>query len=221
MIVDSVVGNVVDPAWEVRLKEATVDHLVLDQWEAQKNRLRKQTTAGLELAVALQRGTRLRDGDVLFWDEETAHAVVARIELGEVMVVRLGALADQPAETLVRSAVELGHAIGNQHWPAVVKGSDMYVPLTVDRRVMDSVMRTHAFTGITHEFVPGTEVIAYLAPHEARRLFGGANSTPHSHLPDGGEVAEGNGHHHPEPGDLPGAALHAHQPDGQLHAHIN
>ena len=35
-------------------------------------------------------------------------------------------------------------------------------------------MRTHAFTGITYEFVPGAEVIPYLAPHEARRLFGGA-----------------------------------------------
>ena len=211
MIVDSVVGNIADPEWELRLTDATVDHLVLDQWEAQKNRLRKQTAGGRELAVALGRGARLRDGDILLWDAAAGRAVVARIELGEVMVVRLGALAGQPAETLVRSAVELGHAIGNQHWPAVVKGSDMYVPLTVDRKVMDSVMRTHAFTGITHEFVPGTEVISYLAPHEARRLFGGANSTPHSHLPE----ATGNGRTHPE------GVLHAHRPDGQLHAHVN
>jgi urease accessory protein len=63
----------------------------------------------------------------------------------------------------------------------VVKGAKVYVPLTVDRQVMASVMKTHAFTGVTYEFVPGTEVIPYLAPHEARRLFGGANATPHSH----------------------------------------
>ena len=99
------------------------------------------------------------------------------------MVVHLDKLRGESPRLLIRSAVELGHAIGNQHWPAVVKGTKMYVPLTVDRKVMDSVMRTHAFTGITHEFVPGTEVIAYLAPHESRRLFGGADSTPHSHLP--------------------------------------
>jgi len=48
--------------------------------------------------------------------------------------------------------------------------------------VMASVMRTHAFSGITYQFLPGVEIIPYLAPHEARRLFGGANSTPHSHL---------------------------------------
>ncbi|GAB3160281.1 urease accessory protein UreE [Micromonospora sonneratiae] len=183
MLVESVVGNANEPDWEVRLKAAQVDTLLLDQWEAQKNRLRKQTRDGTEIAVSLGRGTRLRDGDILFWDEAGASAIVARIELGDVMVIDLARLDLQPQELRIRSAVELGHAIGNQHWPAVVKGATMYVPLTVDRKVMDSVMRTHAFVGVTHEFVPGTEVIAYLAPHEARRLFGGANATPHTHLP--------------------------------------
>jgi urease accessory protein len=46
---------------------------------------------------------------------------------------------------------------------------------------MASVMRTHAFAGITYSFVPGAEVIPYLAPHEARRLFGGAEGPVHTH----------------------------------------
>lgn len=183
MLVESVLGNANEPDWKARLAQVQVDDLVLDQWEAQKNRLRKTTLGGAEVALSLGRGTRLRDGDVLSWDEPSATAIVARIQLGEVMVVHLDQLGTQPAELALRCAVELGHAIGNQHWPAVVKGAKLYVPLTVDRKVMDSVMRTHAFTGIVHEFVPGTEVIAYLAPHESRRLFGGADSTPHSHLP--------------------------------------
>ena len=90
------------------------------------------------------------------------------------MVVHLDELLGADPPTLaIRTCVELGHALGNQHWPAVVKGTTVYVPLTVDRKVMASVMRTHAFAGITYEFVAGTEVIPYLAPHEARRLFGG------------------------------------------------
>lgn len=183
MLVETVVGNAHDADWVSRLNAAQVDDLLLDQWEAQKNRLRKQTRDGTEVTISLNRGSRLRDGDILAWDELTTTAIVARIELGEVMVVELGGLGAEPADVLIRSAVELAHAIGNQHWPAVVKGTTVYVPLTVDRKVMDSVMRTHDFAGITHEFVPGTEVIAYLAPHESRRLFGGANSTPHTHLP--------------------------------------
>lgn len=183
MFVEAVVGNAHDADWASRLTSAKVDELLLDQWEAQKSRLRKHTREGTEVTVSLGRGSRLRDGDILAWDEPTATAVVARVELGEVMVVELGGLQAAPPEILIRSAVELGHAIGNQHWPAVIKGTTMYVPLTVDRRVMDSVMRTHDFPGIRHEFVPGTEIIAYLAPHESRRLFGGANATPHTHLP--------------------------------------
>ena len=80
------------------------------------------------------------------------------------------------------SVVELGHALGNQHWPAVVKGTKVYVPLTVDKKVMLSVMETHNIEGITYEFQPGTDIIPYLAPHEIRRLFGGASHESHSHV---------------------------------------
>ena len=57
----------------------------------------------------------------------------------------------------------------------------MYVPLTVDRKVMASVMNTHRFEGIRYEFVPGGEIVPYLAPHESRRLFGGAEGPVHTH----------------------------------------
>jgi urease accessory protein len=81
----------------------------------------------------------------------------------------------------MRTCVELGHALGNQHWPALMKGACVYVPLTVDRKVMSSVMNTHRFEGLRYEFVPGGEVVPYLAPHESRRLFGGAEGPVHTH----------------------------------------
>ena len=85
----------------------------------------------------------------------------------------------------MRTCVELGHAMGNQHWPALVKGNLVYVPLTVDRKVMASVMNTHRFEGIRYEFVRGREVVLYLAPHESRRLFGGAEGPVHRHTHEG------------------------------------
>lgn len=182
ILVEKPLGNIKDPDWARKLEAAEVDLLHLDQWQAQKNRFRLKTETGVEIAVALDRGTRVQDGDILTWDESAGTAIVARVTLKEVMVLRIDAVLGQPAEILARTCVELGHALGNQHWPAVVKGSAVYIPLTVDRKVMASVMRTHAFEGITCEFVPGAEVIPYLAPHEARRLFGGADSTPHSHV---------------------------------------
>jgi urease accessory protein len=190
-IIERVLGNAADSAWQEKLSTATLDYLRLDQWQAQKNRLRKLTDAGAELALSLDRTAHLHHGDVLAWDEATKRAIVAHVDLSDVLVIQLAGLQGQPEEVLIRTCFELGHALGNQHWPAVVKGTTVYVPLTVDRKVMASVMKTHAFEGITSDFMPGTEVIPYLLPHEARRLFGGADATPHSHLP-----GHEHGHHH-------------------------
>jgi urease accessory protein len=181
ILVEAVLGNTADPQWAQRLAGAVLDPLALDHWEAQKNRFRKKSAGGLELAVSLDRGSFMRDGDVLLWDEAARRAVVARISLRDVMVIHLDGTAQGAPEIALRTCVELGHALGNQHWPALVKGSRVYVPLTVDRKVMSSVMNTHRFEGIRYEFVPGGEVVPYLAPHESRRLFGGAEGPVHVH----------------------------------------
>ena len=184
IIVEAILGNVGDDAWKTRLDGAHVDALALDQWEAQKNRFRKRSTAGSEVAVSLDRGAFLRDGDILVWSDATRTAIVARITLRDVMIVHIDALAAAAPELMVRTCVELGHALGNQHWPALVKGTRVFVPLTVDRKVMASVMNTHRFEHVRYEFVPGAEIIPYLAPHESRRLFGGAEGPVHSHVYD-------------------------------------
>ncbi len=181
ILIESVLGNAGQPEWAARLAGATVDTLALDHWEAQKNRLRKKTVGGLEIAVSLSRGTFMQTGDVLLWDAVAKTAVVAALSLREVMVIHLDGLGPGAPEIALRTCVELGHALGNQHWPALVKGGEVYVPLTVDRKVMASVMNTHHFEGIRYEFVPGSRIVPYLAPHESRRLFGGAEGPVHGH----------------------------------------
>jgi urease accessory protein len=181
VVIETVLGNVVDPEWVDRLSTATIDLLEVDQWEAQKSRFRRTTAKGAEIAISLDRGSYIRDGDILSWDDQTLTAVVAKIDLRDVMIVHLDGLAGLAPEIAMRTCIELGHAMGNQHWPALVKGTVVYVPLTVDRKVMASVMKTHRFEGIRYEFVPGREVIFYLAPHESRRLFGGAEGPVHRH----------------------------------------
>ena len=180
--VDAVLGRAAEDGWPGRLESARVDVLRLDQAEAQKSRLRKATDGGLEVAISLDRGTQLRDGDILAWDEARRAAIVARIDLADVLVIDLSALADGPSEASMAGCVALGHALGNQHWAAVAKGTRVYVPLTVAREVMASVMKTHSFEGVTYEFVPGAGIVRDLAPHEVRRLFGTAGG--HCHLPE-------------------------------------
>ncbi len=183
-----ILGNVNrDPEWAEKVDKCDVDYVILDQWTAQKSRFLGKGIGGAEYPVALKRHTQVVDGDVIAFDPEAGKAVVLRVELSPVLVIDMSALASQDPDTMIRRSVELGHAIGNQHWPAVVKGTKVYVPLTVDRKVMLSVMETHHLEGITYEFQKGLEIIPYLAPHEIRRLFGGAGQESHAHV-------------HPEPG---------------------
>lgn len=188
-VYSEVLGNMNrDAEWKSKLENSEIDYIFLDQWTAQKSRFLAKGASGTEYPVALRRHTQVADGDIIDYNPETGKAVVLRIELSPVLVIDLGALAGKDHETIIRRSVELGHAIGNQHWPAVVKGTKVYVPLTVDKKVMLSVMETHNLEGISYEFQKGMEIIPYLAPHEIRRLFGGAGHESHAH---------GEEHHHP------------------------
>lgn len=187
-----ILGNInTDPDWAGKIEGFDVDYVILDQWTAQKSRFLGKGLKNDEYPVALKRHTQVVDGDVIAYNPEEKKAVVLRVELSPVLVIDMSALATQDHDTIIRRSVELGHAIGNQHWPAVVKGTKVYVPLTVDKKVMLSVMETHHLEGISYEFQTGLEIIPYLAPHEIRRLFGGAGQESHGHV-----HAEPGHHHH-------------------------
>ena len=181
ILIETVLGNAADRQWFERLAAGSVDMLALDHWEAQKNRFRKKTASGLDVAVSLDRGAFLRGGDVLHWDAATRCAVVAKMSLPEVMIIHLEELNALPLEVAMRTCVEIGHALGNQHWPALTKGASIYVPLIVDQKVMASVMKAHRFEAVRYEFVPGGEISPCLAPHESRRLFGVGGAGPYAY----------------------------------------
>ena len=178
-ICTEIIGNIHSPEWKDR--ELDIEFIPLDQWTAQKSRFLAKGENGTEYPIALKRQTQVVDGDIVYLDEATGKAGVLRLDLSPVLVLDLSSLEGQPPAEIIRRSLELGHAIGNQHWPAVVKGAKIYVPLTVDKKVMLSVMDTHHLEGVAYEFQPGREVIPYMAPHEIRRLFGGASHGSHSH----------------------------------------
>ena len=187
MIYTEILGNIAEEKWAELYAASAVEHITLDQWAAQRSRLKAVGDRGNEYAIALKRRTTLRDGDVVSYNAEERQMVVIRLRLNDILEIDLGALANMDSETIISTAVELGHAIGNQHWPAVVKDTRVFVPMTLDRKVMESVMRTHSFENVSIAFRRGAEIIPYLAPHEVRRLFGGTDPA----------TAEHAHHHHP------------------------
>lgn len=194
-ICTEIIGNLHEAEWKQKAG-LDIEYVPLDQWTAQKSRFLATSDRGREYPVALKRQSQVVDGDILWHDPQKNHVVALKLELNPVMVIDLSALAGKNPEEIIRRSLELGHAIGNQHWPAVVKGSKIYVPLTVDKKVMLSVMDTHHLEGISYDFQEGREVIPYMAPHEIRRLFGGAShGHDHAHNHDHAHGHD-HGHHH-------------------------
>lgn len=221
-IYTEVLGNVnKSEEWKKKLQGVEVDEVFLDQWTAQKSRFLAKGASGAEYPVALKRNTHVADGDVIYFDEKEGKAVVLRLELNPVLVVDLSGIAEKDPDTIIRISLELGHAIGNQHWPAVVKGTKVYVPLCVDKKVMLSVLETHNIPGITYKFEKGLDVIPYLAPSETRELFGGASHESHSHVHDDhGHIVHFHEHTHTHADGTTHCHNHTHEGE-HCHHHDN
>ena len=132
--------------------------------------------------MALKRNTQLIEGDVLEYDPDTNSAIVARIELSPVFVIDLAAIEKEDKLKIIQTCIELGHAIGNQHWPAVIKGYQSLHPAH-RRQESDEKRHGHSRNSRGDLRVPGRkEVIPYLAPHEIRNLFGGTAQESHAHV---------------------------------------
>ena len=184
----NILGNIGEPQWSAKLGSADISHIELDQWTAQKSRFVAHDNKGREYAIALKRGSHIHDGDILDYDSENNRLTLLRLRLNDIMVIDMGPLTRMEPQTIISTAVELGHAIGNQHWPAVVHGTKVYVPLTVDRKVMQSVMNTHNIAHIAISFRNAEQVTPYLSPQEIRRLLAATANhhddeqhSPHDH----------------------------------------
>ncbi len=169
IVVEEIVGNVGEDVrlrdlyrqWQAAGRAETVE---LTPLEAQKGRLRTVTDKGTPLGMSLGRGTVLRDGDVVYLNEVEGRMIVARLKPEEVLVITLKP-GPSPAE-LLRVAVQLGHVLGNQHWPVKIEGTSVYVPVSVDKKVMETVLKTYDLPGIEYRFEQGSVgVISRAVPH--------------------------------------------------------
>jgi len=120
-----------------------LEEINIEERYAHKSRFRLHTASGREIGFVLPRGIAIADGDVFDLKDE-ASGLLVHLSLQEVMVLRLQPHID--AAERLQWAVRLGHVLGNQHWPIAVVGGQILVPVTLDRAVMETVLRTHHLT---------------------------------------------------------------------------
>ena len=153
---------------ERRVSSGTpTDVVSLPYDQRKKSRLRAQSASGREVAITLERGSSLRDGDLLAADS------------GEIIVVR--AEAEQVSEASSTDALLLMRAayhLGNRH-----------VPLQIDHGVL-RYQRDHVLDGMLRELgVVVTEGVAGFQPEGGAYAHGSGHAHDHVRrwvrVPDG------------------------------------
>jgi urease accessory protein len=180
--IEGVVGNRHDdPDLDAKIdaheRAGTLERVEIEAAERKKSRLRVETDAGTDLGVLVGEG-ELRSGDVLFVDDD--RAAVLTFERRTAFVVDL----PEPSGATTAAAVEFGHRIGNQHWDVAVDDGAVYVPLEVEKHIVEDVLGPYLPAGATARyetvdaelFVDGAS-----APGEHDHTHGHGNDHDHGH----------------------------------------
>ena len=100
-IYTEIIGNLQDPEWVKKAREAEIEYIDLDQWTAQKSRFVVKGDRENEYAVALKRHSQMLDGDIIEYLPEQRRIAAIRIRLNDVLVADLSDLARQTPETII------------------------------------------------------------------------------------------------------------------------
>jgi urease accessory protein len=155
LVINQILGNInTDEKWkelyQVMRSENHVQTIMFTRKESERSRLYKKLPGfDEEIGINIKRGTVLHDGDVLYY-KEGENMFVVDIEAEEMMVLHF--VEKFHEDKMLELAVKLGHAIGNQHWQMKVVGGKIYVPIMIDKKVMESVMKTHNIPGVKYYF---------------------------------------------------------------------
>jgi urease accessory protein len=157
LVVDTVLGNVhhdehLALSVQAKEKDGTALHIRISASDAQRRRLRVSAESGTEVGINIAHGAALQDGDVLAPTADANRVVVVEVAPSEAMAIRLSG--EVPAEELFAYGVRVGHMLGNQHWPIQVEKNVVLTPVNIDHKVMETVVTTHGFEGLTWEFIP-------------------------------------------------------------------
>lgn len=112
--------------------------VTVEQGDRAKGRILTQTDAGQKVGITKGRDWLLRDGDVLVGEGD-------RMVLVSVEPQALIALTFSPgANNNPAALVQLGHILGNRHWPVAIKNETLYIELTANAALVKSTIQEAA-----------------------------------------------------------------------------
>lgn len=113
------------------MKKDKVEEIQLSRLEADRTRIRKLSNKSTDLALTMEPGSHINEGDVLLLTEEKM--VIVKRESENVAIISLNN--DVSAKQIMETAIKLGHIIGNMHRPIKVTNNKVYFPIQSDSEI--------------------------------------------------------------------------------------
>jgi urease accessory protein len=134
--INKILGNIhsdsdLQEKYQYMMKKNRVEKIQVSRLEAERIRIRKVSDKGTDLALTLNPGSHICDGDIVLLAEE--RMVIARRESENVAIISINN--DISAEQILDTAIKLGHIIGNMHRPIRVINNKVYFPIQSDSEI--------------------------------------------------------------------------------------
>lgn len=128
--INKIVGNInsdsdLHEKYQIMMKKDKVEEIQLSRLESDRIRVRKLSNKGTDLALTMESGSHINDGDVVLLTEEKM--VIVKRESENVAIISLNS--DISSKQTLETAIKLGHIIGNMHRPIKVTNNKVYFPI--------------------------------------------------------------------------------------------
>ena len=139
--ITKILGNIkkdslLDQKYRELFKKNLVENVIIRRSESEKVRMRKTSDKGTDIGFILPSGTRLKDQDVIFLDDNKMIMVKLSTELVAIINFKSQLIyidQNQNYFDLINIAIKIGHTIGNLHRPLKLKENKIIFPIqTID-----------------------------------------------------------------------------------------
>ena len=109
--------------------------VTLTQSDRTKGRIHAHTASDVAVGIIKSRDRALRSGDLFRTNSDKL--LLVYLQEQELLVLDLSSIADNISSSQL---VQLGHILGNHHYPIEVQGNKIYVQLITDKLILEKLI---------------------------------------------------------------------------------
>ena len=148
------IGNINDNADLAQLANSeSCLEVTLDESDHAKGRIHTHTASGMAVGIIKSRDRALRSGDLFKTDSEKL--LLIQLQEQELLVLDLSFLDNNIA---LEKLVQLGHTLGNHHYPISMQDDKIYVQLATNKTTIEKLINELAIPNLQIKYQTQSEL---------------------------------------------------------------